>query len=136
MGDERGSAAAELAFTLTVLLLLFFAMVEMAFLFHENLALAAAARTGARQAAVLGGDDEGGKVRDAIWAELAGLSLQGEGVTIAIRPRQARYGTPITVHLEKDYAFVTPLPRLMGLKPLRLQATATARSEYLVTPVP
>ncbi|MDI3269850.1 MAG: TadE/TadG family type IV pilus assembly protein, partial [Bacillota bacterium] len=74
MKGDRGGAAAELAFTLTIVLLLFFAMVEMGFLFHESLALAAAARTGARQAAILGGDDEGGKVREAIQSEMAGLS--------------------------------------------------------------
>ncbi|MBX6350337.1 MAG: pilus assembly protein [Clostridia bacterium] len=122
----------EFALVMGLVVTLFLALVEFGFLLDEELAIAAAARSGARLAAVEGGDTA--RVREAIAEELAGFGVDPEGVTVAISPHRAIYGTQVTVALAHEYAFRTPLFERLGLGPLELRATAVARSEKLASP--
>lgn len=131
---EAGTAAVEFTLVFGLMLTVFFAMLEFGLALDEQLALAAAARSGARLAAVEGGAT--GKVLDTIARDLSGFGVDPQSVAVRISPRQAIYGTPVTVELQAQYALRTPVVRLLGVQVLSLRAQATARSEKLASPGP
>lgn len=110
-----------------LVVLLFFALVELAVLLNAQLVLNAAAREGARRAAVDGGDSVGARRRIAEELELG--RIEPAAVTVVIRPASATYGTTVTVRLEYGYRFMTPLLRQVAGAEVRLSAAASARSE-------
>lgn len=125
--EARGAAAVEFAIAGGLVVLLFFAVVELAVLLNAQLVLNSAAREGARRAAVDGGDSAGARRR--IAEELGLGRIDAGAVTVVIQPRQATYGTTVTVRLEYAYRFMTPLLRQIAGGPVQLSAAASARSE-------
>lgn len=134
MRSERGAAAVEFALVAGLVVTLFFALLEFGLLLDEQLAIAAAARSGARLAAVEGGDTA--RVRDAIAEELSGFGVDPAAATVSIHPTRAIYGTPVAVEVDADYAFRTPLLPGLAMGGLHLHARAVARSEKLASPDP
>lgn len=122
----------EFALVAGLVVTLFFAMLEFGLLLDDQLAIAAAARSGARLAAVEGGDTA--HVRAAIAEELQGFGIDPSLVQADIHPRSAIYGTPITVALAMDHELVTPVLAPFGWTSVRLRAAAVARSEKLASP--
>ncbi|MBX5476267.1 MAG: pilus assembly protein [Clostridia bacterium] len=114
------------------MLTVFFAMLEFGLALDEQLALAAAARSGARLAAVEGGATD--HVFDTIAHDLRGFGVEPGDVAVRITPHQAIYGTPVTVELSARYTLRTPVARALGIEELSLRAQATSRSEKLATP--
>lgn len=125
--NDDGQALVEFALVLPILLLLAFAMVQLADLGVARLALEHAAAEGARTGA-LTNDDE--LIRDSVAA--AANPLSPSQVEIKIVPSEAdvpRSGDPrgslIRVHLR----YVLPLA-IPGLPPLVARASATRRIEW------
>lgn len=125
--NEDGQALVEFALVLPILLLLAFAMVQLADLGVARLALEHAAAEGARTGA-LTNDDE--LIRDSVTA--ATNQLRASQVEVEIVPSEAdvpRSGDPrgslIRVHLR----YVLPLA-IPGLPPLEARASATRRIEW------
>ena len=125
--NEDGQALVEFALVLPILLLLAFAMVQLADLGVARLALEHAAAEGARTGA-LTNDDE--LIRDSVAA--ATNPLSPSRVEVEIVPSEAdvpRSGDPrgslIRVHLR----YVLPLA-IPGLPPLEARASATRRIEW------
>lgn len=125
--NEDGQALVEFALVLPVLLLLAFAMVQLADLGVARLALEHAAAEGARTGA-LTNDDE--LIRDSVAAAIG--PLRAAEVQVAIVPPQGevpRTGDPrgslIRIHLR----YVLPLT-VPGLPPLEARASAARRIEW------
>lgn len=125
--NDDGQALVEFALVLPILLLLAFAMVQLADLGVARLALEHAAAEGARTGA-LTNDDE--LIRDSVAA--AASPLSPSQVEVKIVPSEAdvpRSGDPrgslIRVHLR----YVLPLA-IPGLPPLEARASATRRIEW------
>ena len=125
--NDDGQALVEFALVLPILLLLAFAMVQLADLGVARLALEHAAAEGARTGA-LTNDDE--LIRDSVAA--ATNPLSPSRVEVEIVPSEAdvpRSGDPrgslIRVHLR----YVLPLT-IPGLPPLEARASATRRMEW------
>lgn len=125
--NEDGQALVEFALVLPVLLLLAFAMVQLADFGVARLALEHAAAEGARTGA-LTNDDE--LIRDSVAAATA--PLRATEVRVAIVPTQGevpRSGDPrgslIRIHLRYVLPMVLP-----GLPPLEARASATRRIEW------
>lgn len=125
--NDDGQALVEFALVLPILLLLAFAMVQLADLGVARLALEHAAAEGARTGA-LTNDDE--LIRDSVAA--AANPLSPSQVEVKIVPSEAdvpRSGDPrgslIRVHLR----YVLPLA-IPGLPPLEARASATRRIEW------
>ena len=125
--NEDGQALVEFALVLPILLLLAFAMVQLADLGVARLALEHAAAEGARTGA-LTNDDE--LIRDSVAA--ATKPLSASQVEVEIVPSEAdvpRSGDPrgslIRVHLR----YVLPLA-IPGLPRLEARASATRRIEW------
>lgn len=90
-------------------------------------AVAAAAREGARQAAVDGGDTPAVRQRIADVLSLAGLD--GLSATVRIEPKRAGYGRPIRVTVDVSYAVRTPALRALAGDSLALTGQAVTRNE-------
>ena len=125
--NDDGQALVEFALVLPILLLLAFAMVQLADLGVARLALEHAAAEGARTGA-LTNDDE--LIRDSVAA--AANPLSPSQVEVEIVPSEAdvpRSGDPrgslIRVHLRYVLALAIP-----GLPPLEARASATRRIEW------
>jgi len=129
---ESGAALVEFALVGSLVILILFAVVELGMLVNARLVLAAAAREGVRRAAVEGGDTA--RVRQRIAEELRLGGIDADQVNVTIRPRNATYGTTVTVRLEYGYRLVTPILREVvgGLVPLA--AEVSARSERVRPP--
>jgi Flp pilus assembly protein TadG len=100
MRDERGAAAVELALVLPVLLMLLFGIVEVGRGYEAKIALADAARAGARAAAV--GRDPVAAVKGAT-SELTSTLLQVTAPTAACAT-----GQPVAVQATYPYTWRIP----------------------------
>ena len=126
---ERGTVAVEFALVASVLILLLFGTIELGFALQTRLALGAAAREGARQAAVDGGVSP--RVQQRIVDHLLTANIREEDTEVGISPRTASYGTPVSVTIAYDYFFRTPLLRPVLGSSVRLETRAISRSEKL-----
>lgn len=125
--NEDGQALVEFALVLPILLLLAFAMVQLADLGVARLALEHAAAEGARTGA-LTNDDE--LIRDSVTAATSPLSASQ--VTIEIVPSESdvpRSGDPRGALIRVHLRYVLPLA-VPGLPPLEARASATRRIEW------
>jgi Flp pilus assembly protein TadG len=122
-GNERGSAALEFALVLPLLLVLTLAMVQVGLIVRDSVVLTAAARAGAREAAVTADDT---RVRSAVDDAAAGLDSAGIDVTITRSTR----GDPAGVSLA--YADPIRIPFVSWLFPpsVTLRASAEMRQEF------
>ncbi len=115
-----------------LLLLLCFGMIELGLLVNAKLVLAAAAREGARRAAVEGGATAG--VYHKITEQLELGNIHADEVDIRISPARAAYGSAITVTLSYDYPVFMPLLRSVFGATVHLQSEVTTRSERVRGP--
>ncbi|MEW6725200.1 MAG: TadE/TadG family type IV pilus assembly protein [Bacillota bacterium] len=116
-------------FTLVFLLVtaLLFTLFDLGLLLNVKLAMSAAARAGARRAAIEGGETPA--VLETIRLNLAVGGIPHQQAEVEIRPRRASYGTPITVTIIYTHQMVTPLAALVLGNGVRLEAEAVSRSE-------
>lgn len=126
---RRGTVAVEFALVSTMLLFILFVVIDLGLAFHVRLVLGAAAREGARQAAVDGGESARARQRVTDYLGLAGVAVDAAEVTFV--PATASYGTPITVTVSYRYWFTVPLVQAVLGPLMQLRGTAITRSERL-----
>ncbi len=104
--DNRGQGSVELALVLPILLLVLMAIVDFGRMFHGYLAVTAAAREGARQAAIGALDSE---VTNTAISAAAPLSPTDLVITILPTSTTRYSGTPITVQVKYNLELITPV---------------------------
>ncbi|SDF01925.1 TadE/TadG family type IV pilus assembly protein [Sporolituus thermophilus] len=125
--NHRGQTLVELALVLPVVVLLLAGMMEFGRVFHEYLVVTAAAREGARIAAVGGSD-----AAVAAAVRNAAQSVDRGQLAIAIEPSEAGriHGEPITVVVSNPVQLVTPLiSAFFPQNPYIVQGRAVMRYE-------
>ncbi len=110
-----------------IVFMLLFAMVEIGLLLDGKLALAAAVRDGARRAAVEGGRTPG--TQDKIERLLALGNLDPSRASIEVTPKEASYGTTVTVRVVYQYRWYLPFTRALWGESVQIADEAHARSE-------
>jgi Flp pilus assembly protein TadG len=121
---ERGSAVVEFALVLPLLLLMALALVQVGLLARDRLLVEAAARAGARQAAV---DPDEGAVHDSAVAAAPGLDPSLATVSVT---RSGTRGDPVTVAV--GYADPIRVPFIAWLfhGSVQFKETAIERQEF------
>jgi Flp pilus assembly protein TadG len=114
----------EFALLLPILLVVLLALVQVGVLARDRLALAQAARAGAREAAIT---DAQADVIEAATA--AGAGLDPNRLRFAIERAGIR-GSPVTVSLSYDVPVAAALAGWLLPSVVTLDATATARQEF------
>jgi Flp pilus assembly protein TadG len=122
--SERGTAAVEFALVLPLVLVVALALVQTGLLVRDRLLVEAAARAGARAAAV---QEDAGAIRSAALA--AAPSLDEGAVDLAVTRDGAR-GDPVTVSLR--YLATTRVPFVAWLfgDSVGMTTTTAARQEF------
>jgi Flp pilus assembly protein TadG len=120
---ERGTATAEFALVLPLILLMALALVQVGLLVKDQIVVEEAARAGARQAAVTTDDDQ---ARDAAVA--AAVSLDPDQLEVAV-DREGGAGSAVNVTV--IYHAPVDLPLVSWLFPAEVDVTgvATMRQE-------
>ncbi len=126
---RRGAAAAEFSLVAGLMITLMFGIIDFGLAMNAQLILSAAAREGARRAAVDGGDTRA--VRERINQQLGLGRIDPARAEVSVSPRTAAYGSPIQVELAYPYTFVTPVGRSLASGGIRIRAGAVTRSEKL-----
>jgi Flp pilus assembly protein TadG len=106
---ERGQAMVEMAFVLPIFLLVVMATVDFGFAFQRYITITNAAREGARFGIVEG--TTATQIEEATRERLTG-SLTEANVTV---PTLGGSGGDVTVQVEYEYEFITPLGGLVKL---------------------
>lgn len=127
--DRRGAAAAEFALVSGLMVTLMFGTLDFGLAMNAQLVLSAAAREGARRAAVDGGDTQ--SVRDKINQQIGLGRIDPARAGVAVSPRNAAYGSSIRVEIEYPYSFITPVGRGLAPSGILIKAGAVTRSEKL-----
>jgi Flp pilus assembly protein TadG len=121
---ESGSAAVEFALVLPVVLVVALALVQVGLLARDRLLVEAAARAGARTAAVEADDVA---IRAAALAAAPDLDPSVSTVAVA---RTGTQGDPVTVSIAYDEPIRVPLIDWLFGSTVRLTAQATDRQEF------
>jgi Flp pilus assembly protein TadG len=122
--EERGTAAVEFALVLPLLLTLTLALVQVGLLARDRLLVEAAARAGARTAAV---DPSTDAASSSAIAAGPGLDPSTTSVTVT---RTGGRGAPVTVSVDTDDPIRVPfIGWLLGTS-VHLHAEATDRQEF------
>lgn len=132
MAGSRGQAAVEFVLVLGVLTTILFLVAEMGMALNVRLIVAAAAREGARRAAIEGGDLPSVRSAIARQLELAGC-LDDDEAEVRIRPATASYGTQVEVSVKVVYRCRTPVGRAVLGPSIEMQSEAVSRSEKVRT---
>lgn len=119
----------ELVAVIGILLLLLLATVELGRLSHVRLVMGAAAREGARLAAVDGG--ESGRVLEGISRQLTWGGVDDGMVQVELKPRWAAYGSSIRTTLNHTYTFASGLMKALFPQGVEISVTIYSRSERL-----
>lgn len=127
--SESGSVVVEFALVATVLFTILFCILEMGLLINTRLVITAAAREGARRAAVDGGASQA--AYDRIYEELSMGNIIRENASVVITPKTAAYGSYVRVLIEYDYPIITPVVRNVIGKSVILKGFAVSRSEKI-----
>ncbi|MGZ6545313.1 MAG: TadE/TadG family type IV pilus assembly protein [Actinomycetota bacterium] len=122
--SNTGSAVVEFALVLPLLLVVALSLVQVGLLVRDRLLIEAAARAGARTAAV---EADEGAVREAALAAAPDLDPALAGVVIA---RQGTQGDPVTVSVNYDEVVRVPLIGWLFGSSIHLDASATDRQEF------
>jgi Flp pilus assembly protein TadG len=122
--SERGTAAVEFALVLPLILVVALALVQTGLLFRDRLLVEAAARAGARAAAVQPDD---AAARDA--AVSAAVGIDGSALAVAVTREPGR-GAPVTVDVTYDDPVRVPFVGWLVGTSVRLSATAVMRQEF------
>lgn len=123
-GPERGSAAVEFALVLPLVLVLVLGMVQVGIFARDRLLVEAAARAGARTAAVV---DDPAAVRAAALA--AAPALRDEDLALEVARAGGR-GDPVSVRI--TYVDAVRVPFLSWLIPdgVTMSSTTVTRQEF------
>src|SRR5687767_5403763 len=122
--SERGTAAVEFALVLPLVLVVALALVQTGLLVRDRLLVEAAARAGARAAAV---QEDASAIRAATLA--AAPSLEETGVDLAVTRAGVR-GEPVTVSLRYLATIRVPFVDWLFGDSVGMTASTTARQEY------
>jgi Flp pilus assembly protein TadG len=122
--SQRGTAAVEFALVLPLVLVVALALVQTGLLVRDRLLVEAAARAGARAAAV---HDDPSAVRTAALA--AAPSLEDRSLEVGIARTGAR-GEPVTVSLRYAAPVRVPFVGWLFDDPVGMSASTTARQEF------
>ena len=122
--DQVGSAVVEFALVLPLVLVVALSLVQVGLLVRDRLLIEAAARAGARAAAV---EVDIGAVRAAAFAAAPTLDPALTGVQVA---RQGTQGDPVTVSVSYDEVVHVPVIGWLFGSSIRLVAVATDRQEF------
>ena len=123
-GSERGTAAVEFALVLPLILVVALALVQTGLLVRDRLLVEAAARAGARAAAV---QDDASAIRSAALA--AAPSLDEGGVDLGVTRKGAR-GEPVTVSIRYLASVRVPFVAWMFGGSVAMTTSTTARQEF------
>ncbi|HEX6581603.1 MAG TPA: TadE/TadG family type IV pilus assembly protein [Actinomycetota bacterium] len=123
-GSQRGTAAVEFALVLPLVLVVALALVQMGLLVRDRLLVEAAARAGARAAAV---QDDPSAIRTAALA--AAPSLEDGSVEVEVA-RAGLRGEPVTVSLRYAAPVRVPFVEWLFGGPVGMSASTTARQEF------
>jgi TadE-like protein len=123
-GNESGSAAVEFALVLPLVLMFALALVQVGLLARDRLLVEAAARAGARAAAV---QDDPSAIRDASVDASGGLDPARMTVGVT---RSGTRGDPVTVSVAYEEPIRVPLVAWLFGSSLRLESAATDRQEF------
>jgi Flp pilus assembly protein TadG len=121
---EAGTAAIEFALVLPLVLVVALALLQVGLLVRDRLLIEAAARAGARAAAV---EADAGAVRSAALA--AAPDLDPAFITIGIS-RAGSQGDPVTVSIAYDDPVRVPLVEWLFGASIALDVDATDRQEF------
>jgi Flp pilus assembly protein TadG len=121
---QAGSAVVEFALVLPLVLLLALSLVQVGLLVRDRLLIEAAARAGARAAAV-----EADEVAVRAAALAAAPDLDPTLVALEIA-RQGTQGDPVAVSVSYDEVVRVPMIGWLFGSSIRLDATATDRQEF------
>ena len=122
--SERGTAAVEFALVLPLVLVVALALVQTGLLVRDRLLLEAAARAGARAAAV---QEDAAAIRSAALA--AAPSLEHRGVELAVTRAGAR-GEPVTVSVRYLASVRVPFVDWLFGDSIDMTTSTTARQEF------
>ena len=121
---QTGSAVVEFALVLPLVLVVALSLVQVGLLVRDRLLFEAAARAGARTAAVEADEDA---VRAAALAAAPDLDPTLAAVTIT---RQGTQGDPVTVSVSYDEVVGVPMIGWLFGSSIQLDAVATDRQEF------
>jgi len=121
---ERGSAVVEFALVLPLVLVMALAVVQVGLLARDRLLVEAAARAGARTAAV---DPNDAAARDAVIGSAPGLDGASVSVTVT---RGGTRGDPVTVRVVYADAIRIPLVAWLFGTSVSFDAVAVDRQEF------
>lgn len=124
---QRGAAMVEFVLTAGLLFLLLFGILDLGLALNARLVVAAAAREGARRAAIEGG--ETAAVLDRVRSQLALGRIDADRAAITVSPRRASFGGSISVTVDYAYSFTSPMIQSLAGGPVHLHAEAVSRSE-------
>jgi Flp pilus assembly protein TadG len=123
-GHQAGSAVVEFALVLPLVLVVALSLVQVGLLVRDRLLIEAAARAGARVAAV---DADEAAVRAAALAAAPDLDATLASVETT---RQGAQGDPVTVSIGYDEVVRIPLIGWLFGSSIHIDATATDRQEF------
>ena len=121
---ERGSATVEFSLVLPLLLVLALGLIQVGVLARDRLLTEAAARAGARAAAV--GDDPA-EIEAAVHAAAPALDPTTTVVSVA---REGGRGAAVSVRVDYDDGIRVPLVGWLVGSTVHLSSTATMRQEF------
>jgi Flp pilus assembly protein TadG len=122
--SERGTAAVEFALVLPLVLVVALALVQTGLLVRDRLLVEAAARAGARAAAV---QEDAEAIRSAALA--AAPSLEGSAVALTVTRTGVR-GEPVTVSLRYLASVRVPFVDWLFGDAVGMTTSTTARQEF------
>ena len=122
--SERGTAAVEFALVLPLVLVVALALVQTGLLVRDRLLVEAAARAGARAAAV---QDDAAAIRASALA--AAPSLEETGIDLAVNRAGVR-GDPVTVSIRYLASIRVPFVGWLFGDPVAMATSTTARQEF------
>jgi len=121
---DRGSATVEFALVLPLVLVVVLGLVQVGLVVRDRLMVEAAARAGARAAAV---QDDPVAIDDAARQAAPGLDPARVSVEVA---RTGSRGDPVTVHVTYEDPFQVPFVAWLLGSGVSLTADAAARQEF------
>ena len=121
---QRGSATVEFSLVLPLLLVLALGLIQVGLLARDRLLVEAAARAGARAAAI---QDDPAAVGSAVRAAAPTLDVSATTVSIT---REGARGAPVTVQVNYDDEVRVPLIGWLVGSVIHLSTSATMRQEF------
>jgi Flp pilus assembly protein TadG len=122
--SDHGSATVEFALVLPLVFVVVLGLVQVGLVVRDRLLVEAAARAGARAAAI---QDDPDAIGQAAMAAAPGLDPARAQVSVA---RAGSRGDPVTVHIAYDDPFRVPLVAWLLGSGVTLTADAGARQEF------